>query len=101
MRRLCEIHAKVRSATQRRGSLSKPGRVGSLFRSILHPSLNHSLAQTRKTFSGGGFGERFTRPRPPRRVPAPPTLYLCPGNLRLPTGTKGVVAVSGQVRASA
>ena len=57
---LWEIHAKVRSATQRRGKFSKAGRFGSLLRSISRPSLNHSLAQIRKTFSGGGFGERFT-----------------------------------------
>src|SRR5215207_1306290 len=51
MRRLCEIHAKVCSAIYL---------LGSLLVSILRPSLNHSLAQILKTFSGGGFGERFT-----------------------------------------
>src|SRR5918993_752387 len=60
MRRLWEIHAKVRSATQRRGSFSKLGRAGNLPRSISCPSLDHSLAQIRRTFSGGGFGDRFT-----------------------------------------
>jgi hypothetical protein len=42
---LCEIYAKVRSATHLLGSLSKAGRFGSLPRSISRPSLNHSLAQ--------------------------------------------------------
>ncbi len=60
MRRLWLIHAKVRSATHLLGNLSKAGRLGSLPRSIPRPSLNHSLAQILKTFSGGGFGVRFT-----------------------------------------
>src|SRR5215212_6951778 len=55
-----EIHAKVRSATQRRGRFSNPGHVGNLLGSIWWPSLNHSFAQTRRTFSGGGFGERLS-----------------------------------------
>ncbi len=51
---------EVRSATQRRGNFSKAGRFGSLPRSISRPSLNHSLAQILKTFSGGGLGVRLT-----------------------------------------
>ncbi len=57
VRRLWEIHAKVRSATHWRGSFSKAVRLGSLLRPISRPSLNHSLAQIRKTYSGGGLGE--------------------------------------------
>ena len=60
MRRLWQIQAKVRSATQRLGRSSKAGRLGSLLRSIWRPFLNRSLAQIRKTFSGGGLGQRFT-----------------------------------------
>jgi hypothetical protein len=45
MRWFCEIHAKVRSATQRLVRFSNPGRYGSFFRSVSRPSLNHSLVR--------------------------------------------------------
>ena len=60
MRRLSEIQAKVRSATHLRGRFSKAARSGSFLTSIFRPSLNHSLAQVLRTFSGGGLGVRLT-----------------------------------------
>ena len=58
--RLWLIQAKVRSATHLLGRFSKDGRFGSLLKSMSLPSLNHSLAQTFRIFSGGGLGVRFT-----------------------------------------
>ena len=73
-----EIHAKVRSTTQRLGRTRKPLGGMSLCQSTSLPSLAHSAAQPAQrsaTFSGSAFGACAP---PLRSSPSPPRPTLCP-----------------------